>query len=99
MAPRAAAVARTGAADPAGAEGWAASFPWRSVIEFRNFTEAISKLSISDVVLDSRNMCDSSSVIATAKPDAVLFIATDMAGANKTALSAGLAGAPARDAP
>ena len=100
MAPRAAAVARTGAADPAGAEGWAAaSFPWRSVIEFRNFTEAISKLSISEVVLDSRNICASSSVIATAKPEAVLFIATDMAAANKLAFSAGFAVATALNAP
>ena len=64
-------------------------------MEFKNFTDAISKLSISDVVFDSRNMCDSNRVIATPNPDAVLFIATEMAAASKLAFSAGFAVATA----
>src|ERR1700682_5157606 len=75
--------------------GAAAGSCCRSVIEFRNFTDAISKLSISDVVFDSRNMCDNNRVIATPNPDAVLFIATEMAAASRLAFSAGFAVAPA----
>src|SRR5260221_1235093 len=67
----------------------------RSVIEFKNFTDAISKLSISDVVFDSRNICDSNSVIATPNPDAGLFIATEMAAASRLAFSARFAVATA----
>src|ERR1700728_3090395 len=62
----------------------------RSVMEFKNFTEAISRLSINEVVFDSRNMCDSSKVMATAKPEAVLFIATEMAAASRLGFSAGI---------
>src|SRR5277367_6178777 len=98
MLPRAAAGAR--AAGAAGAEGSCAGrSDWRSVMEFRNFTDAISRLSISDVVLDSRNMCAVSSVIATANPDAVLFMATEMAAASRLAFSAGFAVATAPNAP
>src|SRR5882672_12152726 len=98
MLPRAAAGAR--AAGAAGAAGSCAGLSdCRSVMEFRNFTDAISKLSINDVVFDSRNMCDVSSVMATAKPDAVLFIATEMAAASKLAFSAGFAVATALKAP
>src|SRR5882757_1234341 len=79
----------------AGACGAAAGSCCRSVIEFRNLTDAISKLSINDVVFDSRNMCDSNRVIATPNPDAVLFIATEMAAASKLAFSAGFAVATA----
>src|SRR5579859_3681579 len=86
--PRAAAA---GARAAGGAWGAAAGSCVRSVIEFRNFTDAISKLSMSEVVFDSRNMCDSSSVMATPNPDAVLFIATEMAAASKLAFSAGFA--------
>ena len=96
MLPRAAAGALT---DGAGAVGSCALSVCRSVIELRNFTEAISKLSISEVVLDSRNMCESSSVMATNKPDAVLFMATEIAAASKLAFSAGLAVATALNAP
>src|ERR1700684_4287971 len=81
-----------GEAGTAGATG-------RSTIAFRNFNDAISRLSISAVVLDSRNMCDSSNVIATPKPDAVLFIATEIASDNRLAFSAGLAEATALNAP
>src|SRR5450631_1427156 len=98
MLPRAAAgVLGVGAAGAAGS--CAGRSDWRSVMEFKNFTDAISRLSISDVVLDSRNMCDVSSVIATNKPDAVLFIATEMAAASKLAFSAGFAVATALKAP
>src|ERR1700722_11545620 len=75
--------------------GAAAGSCCRSVIEFRNFTDAISRLSISDVVFDSRNICDSNRVIATPNPDAVLFIATEMAAARQLAFSAGFAVATA----
>ena len=68
-------------------------------MEFKNFTEAISKLSINEVVFDSRNMCAVRSVIATAKPEAVLFIATEMAAASRLAFSAGFAVATALKAP
>src|ERR1700735_2860916 len=95
MVPRAAAGART-----VGAAGAAASWPTcLSVIELRNFTDAISRLSINDVVFDSRNMCASNRVMATAKPDAVLFMATEIAAANRLAFSAGLAVATALKAP
>src|SRR5271154_2372897 len=95
MVPRDAAVARTGAEEDGAAGDAAGSCAWRSVMEFRNFTDAISRLSISEVVLDSRNMCDSNSVMATPRPDAVLFIATEIAAASKLAFSAGLAVATA----
>src|SRR6185312_17043293 len=62
-----------------------------SVIEFRNLTTAISRLSISAVVFASRNMCASSSVMATNRPEAVLFMATEIAAASSAAFSAGLA--------
>src|SRR5258708_32680103 len=68
-------------------------------MEFKNFTDAISKLSINDVDLDSRNICVVSRVMATAKPDAVLFIATEMAAASRLAFSAGFAVATALKAP
>src|ERR1700722_11339181 len=98
MVPRAAAGARAaGAAAAAGS--WDGRSACRSVMEFRNFTDAISKLSISEVVLDSRNIGAVSRVIATAKPDAVLFIATEMAAANRLAFSAGFAVATALKAP
>src|SRR5487761_1994931 len=89
------------AAGDRGAAGAAAdgvSALCRSVIEFRNLTEAISRLSINAVVFDSRNMCDNSSVIATARPDAVLFIATEIDAASRLALSAGFAVATAPNA-
>ena len=44
-------------------------------------------------------MCASNSVIATPKPDAVLFIATEIAAASKLAFSAGFAVATALKAP
>src|ERR1700682_1650194 len=97
MPPRGAAGAR--AVDVAGAVGARAGWACRSVMEFKNFTEAISRLSINEVVFDSRNMCAVSSVIATAKPDAVLFIATEMAAASRLAFSAGFAVATALKAP
>src|SRR5277367_2263509 len=98
MLPRAAADARTeGAAGAVGAAGSCAAC--RSVIEFKNFTDAISRLSIKEVVLDSRNMWERSSVMATPRPEAVLFIATEMAAASKLAFSAGLAVATALKAP
>src|ERR1700722_5541230 len=98
MVPRAAVGARAaGAAAAAGS--CAGRSPCRSLMEFRNFTEAISKLSMSEVVLDSRNICAVSRVIATAKPDAVLFIATEMAASNRLAFSAGLAVANALEEP
>src|SRR5258705_4520481 len=93
---RAAAGDRTGGV---GAAGSCVLSVGRSVIEFKNFTDAISRLSISEVVLDSRNMCDSSSVMATNNPDAVLFIATEIAAASKLAFSAGFAVATALKAP
>src|ERR1700674_1374599 len=93
MLPRAAAGAR--AVDVAGAVGSRAGWSCRSVMEFKNFTEAISRLSINEVVFDSRNMCDVRSVIATPKPIAVLFIATEIAAASKLAFSAGFAVATA----
>src|SRR3981081_1570890 len=95
MLPRAAAGARTVGAGAAGSR----VSDVRSVIEFRNFTEAISKLSINAVVLDSRNMCASNKVMATNKPDAVLFMATEIAAANRLAFSAGFAVATALKAP
>src|SRR5580698_897737 len=94
---RAAAGAR--AADEGGAAGACAGSVCRSVMEFRNLTDAISRLSISDVVFDSRNMCAVSKVIATARPEAVLFIATEIAAASKLAFSAGFAVATALKAP
>src|SRR5271155_3772527 len=81
-----------------GAWGTGASC-WRSVIEFRNLTDAISRLSIMLVVFDSRNMCESSNVMATNRPEAVLFIATEMAAARRLAFSAGFAVATALNAP
>lgn len=56
MVPRAAAGAAAARAGGTGADGAAADSCCRSVIEFRNFTEAISKLSINEVVFDSKNM-------------------------------------------
>src|ERR1035438_5067391 len=98
MLPRAAAEVR--AVGVAGAVGSRTGVSdCRSVMEFKNFTEAISRLSINEVVFDSRNMCAVSSVIATAKPDAVLFIATEMAAASRLAFSAGFAVATALKAP
>ena len=94
---RAAAAGALAACD--GACGAAGVSCCRSVIEFKNFTEAISKLSINDVVFDSRNMCANNSVIATPKPEAVLFMATEMAAASKLAFSAGFAVATALKAP
>src|ERR1700733_462144 len=94
---RAAAGVRVGGA-AGGACAWAGS-DWRSVMEFKNFTDAISRLSIRDVVLDSRNMCAVRSVMATASPEAVLFIATEIAAASKLAFSAGFAVATALKAP
>ena len=48
------------------------------VMLFRNLIEATSRLSTSSVVLVSRYMWQSSSVIARPRPSAVLFIATEM---------------------
>ena len=97
---RAAAGALAGAAAEAVcACGATAGSCCRSVIEFKNFTDAISKLSISEVVFDSRNMCANNSVIATPNPEAVLFMATEMAAASKLAFSAGFAVATALKAP
>ena len=67
------------AAPSPGVGAGAVGSEYRSVMEFRNFTTAISRLSISEVVLASRNMCDSSSVMATTRPEAVLFMASEMA--------------------
>src|SRR3984885_7511090 len=82
-----------------GAAGSCALSVWRSVIEFKNFTDAISRLSINEVVFDSRNMCDRSRVMATNNPEAVLFMATEIAAASKLAFSAGFAVATALKAP
>ncbi len=46
---------------------------------------------MSDVVLASRNMCVSSNVIATPRPAAVLFMASEIAEASSAAFSAGFA--------
>ena len=95
--PRAAAAGRAAG----GADGAADAVDscCRSVTEFRNFTDAISRLSIRAVVFDSRNMCDRSSVIATNNHEAVLFMATEIAAASRLAFSAGFAVATALNAP
>ena len=63
----------------------------RSVIAFRNFTEAISRLSTIEVVFDCSTECTSSSGIATIRPNAVVFIATEIDADSRSARSAGLA--------
>ena len=57
---------------------------------FRNFTEAISRLSISSVVFVCRNACTNSSGTAVMRPNAVQFIATEMLAERRLAFSAGL---------
>src|SRR5207237_9206187 len=54
---------------------------WRSVIAFRNFTEAISRLSMSSVVRVWSQAWMNSSGRAGIRPDAVRFIATEVHGA------------------
>src|SRR5581483_8868576 len=63
---------------------------WRSVMAFRNFTEAISRLSISSVVFVCRNACTNNSGTAVIRPNAVQFMATEILADNRLAFSAGL---------
>src|SRR6185437_2463967 len=70
----------------------------RSVMAFRNFTEAISRLSISSVVLVCRKAWTNSSGTAVIRPNAVQFIATEMLADNRLAFSAGLMVATAANA-
>ena len=63
---------------------------WRSVIAFRNFTEAISRLSMSSVVFVCRNACTNSSGTAVIRPNAVQFMATEILADSRLAFSAGL---------
>ena len=65
---------------------------------FRNLIDATSRLSTSSVVLVSRYMWQSSSVIASPRPSAVLFIATEMLADSMAAFSAGLTAATAANA-
>src|SRR5690606_23321022 len=73
------------------ARAHAAASPRRSTIVFRNLTEAISRLSTSSVVLVWSRACTSSSGIATIRPKAVVFIATEIDAESRSAFSAGLA--------
>ena len=63
----------------------------RSVIVFKNFTDAISRLSMISVVFVWSSVCTSSNGIATMRPNAVVFIATEMLAESKSAFSAGFA--------
>src|SRR5260221_14580130 len=62
----------------------------RSVTALRNFTEAISRLSTSSVVLVCSTACITSSGTAVIRPKAVQFIATEMPAGSRLALSARL---------
>jgi hypothetical protein len=68
------------------------------VIAFRNFTEAISRLSMSSVVLVCNHACMNSSGTAVIRPKAVQFIATEMLADNRLAFSAGFTVATAANA-
>src|SRR5450432_193 len=63
---------------------------WRSVMAFRNLTDAISRLSISSVVLVCRNAWMNSSGTAVISPNAVQFMATEIEADSRLAFSAGL---------
>ena len=56
---------------------------------FRNFTEAISRLSISSVVLVCSTACMRRSGTAVIRPKAVQFIATEMLADSRFAFCAG----------
>src|SRR6185312_8731525 len=60
-----------------------------SVIELRNLTDAISRLSISSVVLVWMTAWMSSSGTAVIRPNAVQFIATEMLAESRFAFCAG----------
>src|SRR5947207_11796314 len=62
----------------------------RSVIAFRNLTDAISRLSISSVVRVCSHAWMNSSGTAVMRPKAVQFIATEMLADSRLAFSAGL---------
>jgi len=64
----------------------------------RNLIEATSRLSTSSVVLVSRYMWASSNVIASPRPSAVLFMATEMLAESIAAFSAGFTAATAAKA-
>src|SRR5262249_30626570 len=61
----------------------------RSVMLLRNFTDAISRLSTSCVVLVCSTAWISTSGTATIRPNAVQFIATEMLDESRLAFSAG----------
>ena len=69
------------------------------MIEFKNFTEAISRLSISEVVFDSRNMCASKQRDRDAQARGGVVHRDRNRGASKLAFSAGFAVATALNAP
>ena len=64
----------------------------------RNFTEAISRLSTSSVVLVCSTAWISTSGTATIRPKAVQFIATEMLADSRFAFSAGFTVATAANA-
>src|SRR5215471_6824078 len=70
----------------------------RSVIALRNFTDAISRLSMRPVVLVCRYAWMNSSGTAVMRPNAVQFIATEMLADSRFAFSAGLIVATAANA-
>src|SRR6185437_1715190 len=70
----------------------------RSVTAFRNFTEAISRLSISSVVFVWMTAWINSSGTAVIRPKAVQFIATEMLADSRLAFSAGFTVATAANA-
>src|SRR5438045_7251036 len=70
----------------------------RSVIALRNLTDAISRLSISSVVLVCSHAWMNSSGTAVMRPKAVQFIATEMLADSRFAFSAGLTVATAAKA-
>src|SRR5580698_2800825 len=82
----------------AAADQAAAGAACRSVIAFRNFTEAISRLSISSVVLVCSQAWMNNSGTAVIRPKAVQFIATEMLAESRLAFSAGLTVATAANA-
>src|SRR5580698_741307 len=61
----------------------------RSVTAFRNLTDAISRLSMSSVVLVCRKAWMNSSGTAVISPKAVQFMATEMLAESRLAFSAG----------
>src|SRR5262249_11714074 len=83
----------------AGADGLqAATGVCRSVMAFRNLTEAISRLSMSSVVLVCSQAWMKSSGTAVIRPKAVQFIATEMLADSGFAFWAGWRAATAANA-